>query len=56
MGQPFSYIELDDQHYNFPANGRMDIVIPLKESEPFFVAKYTWLPYDESFEASYTKP
>lgn len=56
MGQPFSYIELDDQHYNFPANGRMDIVVPLKESEPFFVAKYTWLPYDESFEASYTKP
>lgn len=56
MGQPFSYIELDNQHYNFPANGRMDIVIPLKESEPFFVAKYTWLPYDESFEASYTKP
>lgn len=56
MGQPFSYIELDDQHYNFSANGRMDIVIPLKENEPFFVAKYTWLPYDESFEASYTKP
>lgn len=56
MGQPFSYVELDDQHYNFPANGRMDIVVPLKESEPFFVAKYTWLPYDESFEASYTKP
>ena len=56
MGQPFSYIELDDQHYNFPANGRMNIVIPLKESEPFFVAKYTWLPYDEAFEASYTKP
>ena len=55
-GQPFSYIELDNEHYNFPANGRMDIVIPLKESEPFFVAKYTWLPYDESFEASYTKP
>ena len=56
MGQPFSYIELDNEHYNFPANGRMDIVIPLKESELFFVAKYTWLPYDESFEASYTKP
>lgn len=56
MGQPFSYIELDNEHYNFPANGRMDIVVPLKESEPFFVAKYTWLPYDESFEASYTKP
>lgn len=56
IGQPFSYIELDNEHYNFPANGRMDIVIPLKESEPFFVAKYTWLPYDESFEASYTKP
>lgn len=56
MGQPFSYVELDNEHYNFPANGRMDIVIPLKESEPFFVAKYTWLPYDESFEASYTKP
>ena len=56
MGQPFSYIELDNEHYNFPANGRMDIVIPLKENEPFFVAKYTWLPYDESFEASYTKP
>ena len=56
MGQPFSYIELDNEHYNFPANGRMDIVIPLKENEPFFVAKYTWLPYDESFEASYIKP
>lgn len=56
MGQPFSYIELDNEHYNFPANGRMDIVIPLKENEPFFVAKYTWLPYDETFEASYTKP
>lgn len=56
MGQPFSYIELDNEHYNFPANGRMDIVIPLKENEPFFVAKYTWLPYDEAFEASYTKP
>ena len=56
MGQPFSYIELDNDHYNFPANGRMDIIIPLKESEPFFVAKYTWLPYDEAFEASYTKP
>jgi hypothetical protein len=56
MGQPFSYIELDNEHYNFPANGRMDIVVPLKESEPFFVAKYTWLPYDEAFEASYTKP
>lgn len=56
MGQPFSYVELDDQHYNFPANGRMDIVVPLKESEPFFVAKYTWLPYDESFETNYTKP
>lgn len=56
MGQPFSYIELDNQHYNFPANGRIDIVVPLKENEPFFVAKYTWLPYDESFEASYTKP
>ena len=56
MGQPFSYIELDNEHYNFPANGRMDIVIPLKENEPFFVAKYTWLPYNESFEASYTKP
>lgn len=56
MGQPFSYVELDDQYYNFPANGRMDIVVPLKESEPFFVAKYTWLPYDESFEANYTKP
>lgn len=56
MGQPFSYIELDNEHYNFPANGRMDIVIPLKESEPFFVAKYTWLPYDEAFEANYTKP
>lgn len=56
MGQPFSYIELDNEHYNFPANGRMDIVVPLKENEPFFVAKYTWLPYDESFEASYTKP
>ena len=56
MGQPFSYIELDNEHYNFPANGRMNIVIPLKESEPFFVAKYTWLPYDEAFEASYTKP
>lgn len=56
MGQPFSYIELDNEHYNFPANGRMDIVIPLKEKEPFFVAKYTWLPYDEAFEANYTKP
>lgn len=56
IGQPFSYIELDNEHYNFPANGRMNIVIPLKESEPFFVAKYTWLPYDEAFEASYTKP
>ena len=56
MGQPFSYIELDNEHYNFPANGRMDIVVPLKENEPFFVAKYTWLPYDEAFEASYTKP
>lgn len=56
IGQPFSYVELDNEHYNFPANGRMDIVIPLKESEPFFVAKYTWLPYDEAFEASYTKP
>lgn len=56
MGQPFSYIELDNQYYNFPANGRINIVVPLKESEPFFVAKYTWLPYDESFEASYTKP
>ena len=56
MGQPFSYIELDNEHYNLPANGRMDIVLPLKENEPFFVAKYTWLPYDESFEASYTKP
>nr|DAJ60916.1 MAG TPA: hypothetical protein [Caudoviricetes sp.] len=56
MGQPFSYVELDDQHYNFPANGRTNIVVPLKENEPFFVAKYTWLPYDESFEANYTKP
>ena len=56
MGQPFSYIELDNEHYNFPANGRTNIIIPLKENEPFFVAKYTWLPYDESFEASYTKP
>lgn len=56
MGQPFSYIELDNEHYNLPANGRMDIVVPLKENEPFFVAKYTWLPYDESFEANYTKP
>lgn len=56
MGQPFSYIELDNEHYNFPANGRINIVVPLKESEPFFVAKYTWLPYDETFEASYTKP
>ena len=56
MGQPFSYIELDNEHYNFPANGRMNIIVPLKENEPFFVAKYTWLPYDESFEASYTKP
>ena len=56
MGQPFSYIELDNEHYNFPVNGRINIVVPLKESEPFFVAKYTWLPYDESFEASYTKP
>lgn len=56
MGQPFSYIELDNEHYNFPANGRMNIVIPLKENEPFFVAKYTWLPYDESFKANYTKP
>ena len=56
MGQPFSYVELDDQHYNFPANGRMDIVLPLKENEPFFVTKYIWLPYDEAFEASYTKP
>lgn len=56
MGQPFSYIELDNEHYNFPANGRINIVVPLKESEPFFVAKYTWLPYDESFEANYTKP
>lgn len=56
MGQPFSYIELDNEHYNFPANGRTNIVVPLKESEPFFVAKYTWLPYDESFEDSYTKP
>lgn len=56
IGQPFSYIELDNEHYNFPANGRINIVVPLKENEPFFVAKYTWLPYDESFEASYTKP
>lgn len=56
MGQPFSYIELDNEHYNFPANGRINIVVPLKESEPFFVAKYTWLPYDEAFEANYTKP
>lgn len=56
MGQPFSYIELDDQHYNFPAEGQMDIILPLKENEPFFFAKYTWLPYDESFEANYTKP
>lgn len=56
MGQPFSYIELDNEHYNLPANGRMNIVVPLKENEPFFVAKYTWLPYDEAFEASYTKP
>lgn len=56
MGQPFSYIELDNERYNFPANGRTNIVVPLKESEPFFVAKYTWLPYDESFEANYTKP
>lgn len=56
IGQPFSYIELDNEHYNFPANGRINIVVPLKESEPFFVAKYTWLPYDETFEASYTKP
>ena len=56
MGQPFSYIELDNEHYNFPASGRMNIVTPLKESEPFFVAKYTWLPYDESFETNYTKP
>ena len=56
IGQPFSYIELDNEHYNFPANGRINIVIPLKENEPFFVAKYTWLPYDETFEASYTKP
>lgn len=56
QAQPFSYIELDDQHYNFPANGILNVVVPLKESEPFFVAKYTWLPYDESFEASYTKP
>lgn len=56
MGQPFSYIELDNEHYNFPANGHMDIVVPLKENEPFFVAKYTWLPYDETFEASYIKP
>lgn len=56
MGQPFSYIELDNEHYNFPANGRMNIIVPLKENEPFFVAKYTWLPYDEAFEASYTKP
>lgn len=56
MGQPFSYIELDNEHYNLPANGLMNIVLPLKENEPFFVAKYTWLPYDESFEASYTKP
>lgn len=56
MGQPFSYIELDNEHYNFPANGRINIVVPLKENEPFFVAKYTWLPYDETFEASYTKP
>lgn len=55
-GQPFSYIELDDQHYNFPANGQLSVVVPLKESEPFFVAKYTWLPYDEAFEDSYTKP
>ena len=56
IGQPFSYVELDNEHYNFPANGRMAIVIPLKENEPFFVAKYTWLPYDETFEANYTKP
>lgn len=56
MGQPFSYIELDNEHYNFPANGRMNIVVPLKENEPFFVVKYTWLPYDETFEASYIKP
>ena len=56
IGQPFSYIELDDQHYNFSKNGTLDVVIPLKENEPFFVAKYTWLPYDETFEASYTKP
>ena len=56
IGQPFSYIELDDQHYNFLENGRINIIVPLKENEPFFVAKYTWLPYDESFEASYTKP
>lgn len=56
MGQPFSYIELDNEHYNLPANGRINIVVPLKENEPFFVAKYTWLPYDETFEASYIKP
>ena len=55
-GQPFSYIELNDQHYNFSANGTLSVIVPLKENEPFFVAKYTWLPYDESFEASYTKP
>ena len=55
-GQPFSYFELDDQVHKFDADGNLDLVIPKKEGEPFFWAKFLWAPYDETLPEGYIKP
>jgi len=55
-GQPFSYFELDDQIHKFDADGNLDLVVPKKEGEPFFWAKFLWAPYDETLPKGYIKP
>lgn len=56
IGQPFSYIEINDTIYRFPESGNLTVTIKKDAENPFPYAKILWVPMNKNLPEGYEKP
>ena len=56
LGQPFSYIEINDTVYRFPESGSLTVTVKQDAENPFQYAKILWVPMNKNLPEGYEKP
>lgn len=56
IGQPFSYIEINDTVYRFPESGSLTVTVKQDAENPFPYAKILWVPMNKNLPEGYEKP